>query len=456
MARMTSRAALTAAAVFVTAGAAYAVPSVHNVVMTQRANSRIVDITYELTGEAAIMTVGIETNGIALPDGAVTRLTGDVCKVVGTGAGKAIVWNAGADWPENLPQAASAKLTAWATNSPPLYMVVDVSGGAATNYYPVTYHVSEQALPEGGLTNDLYRTTRLVMRRVRTQVSGSTTENGVFMMGSPANENGRPTDESETYHQVTLTNDFYVGVFGITQGQWQQVMSDVRSWPSYWNNAAARMTRPVEQVSYYDIRENIANTDDAAVDWPNNSLVTAGSFMGRLRARTGLATFDLPTDAQREYACRAGTTTALNSGAVLTNTITDASLNLLGRYAYNGGKINGTVTPDQGCDATQATAKVGSYLPNAWGLYDMHGNVSEWCLDWYVADLTAASVVDPKGPSSASKRVRRGGSWGNPAWVCRSANRSQSLPSDQYSNIGFRLVRTLNTKRIEGTMIRFF
>ncbi len=108
MARMTSRAALAAAAVFVTAGVAFAVPEVSNVVMTQRANSRIVDITYELTGEAAIMTVGIQTNGIALPDSAVTRLTGDVSKVVEPGAGKAIVWNAGADWPENLTQAAKA------------------------------------------------------------------------------------------------------------------------------------------------------------------------------------------------------------------------------------------------------------------------------------------------------------------------------------------------------------
>ncbi len=118
MARMTSMAALTAAAVFVTAGAAYAVPSVTNVVMTQRANSRIVDISYELTGEAAIVTLGIETNGIALPDSAVTRLSGDVCKVVEIGASKSIVWNAGADWPENLTQAAKAKVTAYAPTLP--------------------------------------------------------------------------------------------------------------------------------------------------------------------------------------------------------------------------------------------------------------------------------------------------------------------------------------------------
>jgi formylglycine-generating enzyme required for sulfatase activity len=204
------------------------------------------------------------------------------------------------------------------------------------------------------------------------------------------------------------------------------------------------MTRPVEQVSYFNVRENIANTHDAAVDWPNNSAVTAGSFMGRLRDRTGLATFDLPTDAQREYACRAGTSGALNDGtANITNANSDARLDLLGRYAYDGGKINGTGTPLQGCDATQATAKVGSYQPNAWGLYDMHGNVWEWCLDWSVADLTSAAVADPKGAGSGPNRVKRGGSWNYPAPNSRSASRSSDLPSAQGSHIGFRLVRTL-------------
>ncbi|GEM_PF-5838777 len=111
---------------------------------------------------------------------------------------------------------------------------------------------------------------------IRTQVAGSTTENGVFMMGSPVGESSR-TSANETWHEVTLTKDFYMGVFGVTQSQWEQVMGNVRSRPSAFNNADYWMTRPVEQVSYYDIRENIANTHDAAVDWPNNSAVTAGA-----------------------------------------------------------------------------------------------------------------------------------------------------------------------------------
>lgn len=440
MARMTSMAALAAAIVLVTAGAAYAVPEVINVTMTQRpGNARIVDITYELTGEAAVVTLGIETNGIALPDNAVTRLSGDVCKVVELGANKSIVWNAGADWPEHSSPNARAKVTAWATNTPPLYMVVDVSGGVAASSYPVTYHVSAAALPEGGLSKELYRTTRLVMRRVRTQVSG-TTENGVFMMGSPGSEASR-TAASETWHQVTLTNDFYVGIYGVTQSQWQQVIGDRFNRPSNFNNADFWMMRPVEKVSYEDIRGTLAQ---GGGEWPTNGNVYASSFMGRLRARTGLATFDLPTDAQREYACRDGTSGALNDGtANITSANSDARLDLLGRYKFDGGYIGGVTTPAVGCEPSNGTAVVGSYLPNAWGLYDMHGNVWEWCLDWYVADLTAASVTDPKGADSGSYRVGRGGSWNYAASLCRSASRYNNTPSYRNNMIGFRLVRTL-------------
>ena len=266
-----------------------------------------------------------------------------------------------------------------------------------------------------------------------------------FMMGSPSNETGRDATR-EDWHNVVLTKAFYAGVYEVTQSQWQQVMGDVRSWPAKWNNNDYKLTRPVEQVSYYDIREKLG-ADDAAVDWPANDAVTASSFMGRLRTKTGLAGFDLPTDAQWEYACRAGTTGALNDGTVnLTNTTSDARLDLLGRYQYNGGKVwNGTAWVDPATDCTRenATAAVGSYAPNAWGLYDMHGNVWEWCLDWYVGNLGTGAVSDPVGADSGSIRVRRGGSWYNTASDCRSAYRGDYVPSFRYYIIGFRLVRTL-------------
>ena len=437
--RMTNTAAALAAAVTMGAGAAWAVPAVGNVQMAQRTNSRVVDITYDLAGEAAIITLGIETNGVAIPDSAVTRLSGDVSVVIQPGTGRHIVWNAGADWPENVTETAKARVTAWSVDAPPLYCAVDVVGGTATNVYPVYYYASAEAVPEG-VTNGLYKTTRILMRKIPATGAGG------FKMGSPSNETGRDATR-EDWHDVVLTKDYYAGVYEVTQSQWQQVMGDVRSWPAKWSNNDYRLTRPVEQVSYYDIRENINNTDDAAVDWPANDLVTAGSFMGRLRTKTGLAGFDLPTDAQWEYACRAGTSGALNDGtANLTNTASDARLDLLGRYQYDGGKVwNGTawVDPATDCTTANATAEVGSYLPNAWGLYDMHGNVWEWCLDWYAGNLGTGAVSDPEGADSGLGRVSRGGRWGNPASFCRSAFRDSNGPSARSSGVGFRLVRTL-------------
>jgi formylglycine-generating enzyme required for sulfatase activity len=214
---------------------------------------------------------------------------------------------------------------------------------------------------------------------------------------------------------VTLTEDFYIGVFEVTQRQWELVMGNR---PSWFSNATYYQTRPVEQVSYYDIRENPDNSDDPAVDWPANSAVNADSFMGKLRETTGLAGFDLPTESQWEYACRAGTATALNSGCNLTNTTQDARLAEVGRYLFNGPNTYGY---DQGVATNGGTAVAGSYLPNAWGLYDMHGNVWEWCLDWF--GTYPGTVTDPQGPISGSSRVIRGGSISGYAVVCRSADR---------------------------------
>jgi len=404
--------------------------------MQQREGTRVVDVWYDLAGEAAIVTLGIETNGVAIPDSAVTRLSGDVSVVIQPGTDRHIVWNAGADWPENVTETAKARVTAWTVDAPPLYCAVDVAGGTSAQSYPVYYYASAEGVPEG-VTNDLYKTTRILMRKL------SATGAGGFKMGSPSNETGRDAAR-EDWHDVVLTKDYYAGVYEVTQSQWQQVMGDVRSWPAQWSNNDHKLIRPVEQVSYYDIRENINNTDDATVDWPANDAVTPGSFMGRLRTKTGLAGFDLPTDAQWEYACRAGTTGALNDGTVnITNSNSDARLDLLGRYQYNGGKINGTTDPAPDCTTANATAAVGTYAPNAWGLYDMHGNVWEWCLDWYVGNLGMGAVTDPVGADSGSYRVRRGESWSSTASYCRSAFRYDSGPSFRYYSIGFRLFRTL-------------
>ncbi len=155
--------------------------------------------------------------------------------------------------------------------------------------------------------------------------------------------------------------------------------------------------------------------------------------MGKLRAKTGLSTFDLPTEAQWEYACRAGTGTALSSGYNLTSTGSDPRMAEVGRYAYNGGS-----SWTQNGNTSVGTAKVGSYLPNSWGLYDMHGNVWEWCLDWY--GMLSGSVTNPTGVASGSFRLLRGGSFDCYAWNCRSAAREGSnVQSYKYVNMGFRV-----------------
>ncbi|MEI6211165.1 MAG: formylglycine-generating enzyme family protein [bacterium] len=288
------------------------------------------------------------------------------------------------------------------------YMVIDVSGGTSVTSYPVAYYGTKTAVP-GGITNDVYKTTQVLMRYI---------PNGVFIMGSPTDEPGRHINEAQ--HQVTLTNDFYMGVFEVTQKQWERVMGN---WPSYFDNVTYRDSRPVEMVSYYQIRENPDNNDDPAVDWPANSVVNANSFMGKLRAKTGLSALDLPTESQWEYACRAGTTTALNSGK---NHQTEANMSEVGRYLYNGGS---EFWQDSSPNAGTATA--GTYLPNAWGLYDMHGNVREWCLDWFPG-------------YEGSGRVFRGGDWSVGAEPCRAAYRSNPYePDSRIDKIGFRLSRTL-------------
>jgi len=134
----------------------------------------------------------------------------------------------------------------------------------------------------------------------------------------------------------------------------------------------------------------------------------------------------LPTEAQWEYACRAGTTTPFNTGNCLNST--QANYNAINPYpSCSKGEYKGEVVP------------VGSYAPNAWGLYDMHGNVWEWCADWY-GSYSSGSQTNPTGPSSGTGRVLRGGSWSNNAGICRSANRSGDTPDIRYSICGFRLV----------------
>ena len=277
-----------------------------------------------------------------------------------------------------------------------LYCVIDLSGGPSAKAYPV---VALGAEPEGGWTDE-YKTTKLVLRRI---------DAGTFTMGAGELYPNQP-------HQVTLTKPFYTGVFEVTQKQYELVMGANPS--SYKGDM-----RPVDKVSYNMIRGTSAGTS-----WPANNAVDATSFLGKLRAKTGLG-LDLPTEAQWEYACRAGTTGDFNNGGMLEDS------EEMVRWSHNYGDGKGGYS--------DAHTVVGSYLPNAWGLYDMHGNVREWCLDWYEEPLSAAT--DPKGAASGTRRVVRGGSWTDSEYHCASPVRDFYAPSKEYGYQGFRLAWTLRS-----------
>ena len=319
-----------------------------------------------------------------------------------------IVWDAGTDAPNVVSGDVTIDVQALVGTGN--YLVIDLSGGANAASYPVSYLGAE---PQGGWTDE-YKTDKLVLRMIQP---------GTFTMGCETTEVGYYGDEAVP-HPVTISKPFYMGVFEVTQKQYQLVMG---SNPSYNKGDM----RPVEYVSWNTIRGN-----SSTYNWPNVKTVDPNTFMGRLRAKTGLDGFDLPTEAQWEYACRAGTITALNSGKNLTSASSDANMDEVGCYNYN-------CTVNKG-GYTSGHKNVGSYKPNDWGLYDMHGNLWEWCLDWYTArsGFTSAAATDPEGPVSGSVRVLRGGSWYHYAQFCRSAYRGTYPPSNggsRYDSVGFRL-----------------
>lgn len=291
------------------------------------------------------------------------------------------------------------------------YLVVDLSGGPDAERYPVH---ALRAPPPGGWTDE-FKTDRLVLRQIPP---------GAFTQGAPAEEAGRLP--GETQRRVEIRQAFYIGIFPVTQAQWNRVMGN---WPSFFRNPAARDTRPVEQVAYLDLRG--AGQGNG---WPAHDRADPDSFLGRLRARTGGA-FDLPTEAQWEYAARAGRVEALNTGHNLGAADRCPHLSEAGRYRHNqaGGVPAG---PDAG--PAVGTAPVGSYLPNAWGLYDVHGNVFEWCLDWHAA-YPVVPESDPVGPASGTTRVIRGGGWGDEARHCRAAFRHHLDPALRSNGCGFRV-----------------
>ena len=275
------------------------------------------------------------------------------------------------------------------------YIGVDVSAGPTATSYPVSVlNLSSSDLT--GTGNLQYKTGLIVLKQIPA---------GSFTMGNTTVGGG-----SVPEHPVVLTKDFYAGVFEVTQQQWLNVMGSYPSGEQAFENTATGNTMPMHNVSWDDIR-------GLTHDWPTTSTVGAGTFMGNLLAKTGLP-FDLPTEAEWEYTCRSGTTTLWSYG--------DTENGNYMWYDFNN-------TPD-------GTKEVGGKDDNAWGLYDLHGNVWEWCRDWYETTYpTLSEHSDPSGGSHGSFRVRRGGSFGYTADSGRSASRGGDTPSSRNSTLGFRL-----------------
>jgi len=238
-------------------------------------------------------------------------------------------------------------------------------------------------------------------------------------MGSPANEPGRDSDE--TQHQVTISKSFYLQTTEVTQGQWKAVMG---SNPSYFKNCGDNC--PVEQVSWNDVQK----------------------FIDKLNESEGTGKYRLPTEAEWEYAARAGTQTALYNGPL--KIIGDNNGPALDAIAWYGGNSGVNYSGGYDCSgwsgkqyssSSCGTHPVGGKYPNSWGLYDMIGNVWEWVNDWK-GDYSTGHVTDPQGPTSGSSRVNRGGGWGYGAGYCRAANRDGGTPDDRGGGLGFRLART--------------
>ena len=443
--RTITAAGMTAFAIQLASGV---VPEVTGVTMSQ-ASDRLVTISYTLSDAPAVITLDVQTNNTqgtwaSIGGAAVCNAQGDVWKKIETGS-RTITWHPDLSWPDHkiADGGARAVVTAWTLDNTPDYMVVDISASAQPNtqkYYP-----SAEFLPGGILGNPDYRTTSIVMRKIMAK-------DIEWTMGSTTLETNNRKDREAT-HKVTLTNNYYFGVFPVTQSQWALIQTS-RPEPSFYNNLAYRAMRPVEQVSYNEIR-NAANdtAENTAYDWPNDP--NPGSFLGLLRTRTGID-FDLPGEAQWEFAARAGNgDTKWGDGSAIMNSNIDANLNLYGRYYANGGKP-GASDPDASCSADNATAIVGTYKPNSWGLYDTAGNVWEWCLDWREDNITSYNGrvnINPADPTktisgaTGSTRIGRGGTWNGASGYSRPAYRDSDNPSIRTLKVyGFRVVCTAGLK----------
>lgn len=363
-------------------------PHAEDVTVSRGAFARRYQVSYILKNGPAIVTADVQTNagnGVWASVGGehLRTLLGDVNRVVSASDGtRTFTWDPAAEWPDRLLAEGQIRISVnvWKKSAPPDYMVVDLCTSNCVSFYE-----RAEAIPDG-VTADVNKTDRLVMRKI--PAASVRWQMGADKFPGYPNDAGWPTK-----HHVTLTEDFYIGVYELTQGQCANIYAR-SGCASYQTLSLSKPLYPV-QAYFGNFRSlDVSGTTEGYV-WPTNKhTVHPNSPFAKLGTFSGLGlAFDYPTESQWEYACRAGSPDRFYSG--------ESDAHSIG-WTSDHPKV------------TEKPMPVGQLEPNAWGLYDMIGNAPEWCLDWWHQYGAAFSpeMIDPVGPdysASQSNHLLRGG-----------------------------------------------
>ena len=410
-----------------------AAPKIADESVVKTMNAGLLQISYTLQNEAAVVTVDFLTNGVSIGEANFSNVGGDVNRLVRPGA-RTITWKPRDSWPDQrvTGHAMTAKVTAWATNCPPDYAVINLENEAD----PMRYYVSTNALPDGGLTNRaLYAQKRIVLRKI--PAGGAS-----FLMGDTSstsfNNYFTPMRVAQCSHRVEFSEDFYFSIYQTTYAQFRALRKGTSPRDPSSVTGIGPYDPPCERPfvghNLWELRGDDTNwpqTGYTLGDHPALTPIGGKSVLKYWREVTGLR-LDLPTEAQWEFACRAGTWTKMSypDGLTAVQQLEYGWMGYLGTsvtYDFEGNK-----------QQWKAAHIVGSRKPNPWGLYDMHGNAWDACLDWFACvngwyehdyhdpvldpmgppDATYVSKYDYAGSEAYVGRVHRGGGYGNGAGDC--------------------------------------
>ena len=415
-------------------------------IVTRKQGTPYATISYSLSGEPAVVTIDVLVGGVSGGAAARQCVTGDVNRLLQPGGHKAILLSDG-PLASVADKDVSVAVRAWATNCPPDYLVISLTNkNEAARYY-----LTADDVPDG-VTHERYKKSHLVMRKIPAA-------NVEWRMGSPTMEIGRSGrlggvayENYETAHYVRLTEDFYIGIYPVT---YRQHVNAVGSF-SYgmWANSTYADYRtddmPLAPTQFVSLRswmhdnDKGCNTNCSTIIkyWPHDGHeideakspkceMSGGTYTPYLRSwRDNIGfEFDLPTDAQWEFACRAGCPLDYSNWSIY-----NANAAAYGWFRSNS-------ATEVGGESVLHPHPVGTRLPNDFGLYDMHGNINEWCLDWNDTTRPFAPdpVTDPWGYTSGEGRITRSGCYNYNVPLCRSARRGKDPPQDPVGVIGFRL-----------------